>query len=246
MATGQTKTDFISYVGAVALQDAPKYGIKVVSPIIAQAIIESNWGRSGLATSGKNLFGIKCGSSWTGKSINMSTKEEYQAGVLTNIKANFRAYDSWEDSIHDYFKFISTKRYAALKNCTDALSYCTAIKNAGYATSSSYVTTLMQCIKSNNLDIMYDPLVQKTATAETTTPNITQKPKTYADLVNDVMNGLYGNGEDRKAALKAAGYEPNAIQHMVNQKCAIDDLTNKCTKYYNIVQKVKEVLTDEI
>ena len=115
MRTGvQKKDDFINFVACVAMADANTKGLHVVSPILAQAIIESNWGESGLATLGNNLFGIKCGSSWKGASINMKTREEYSPGTLTTISDNFRKYNSWEESIPDYFSFISTEKSRGL------------------------------------------------------------------------------------------------------------------------------------
>lgn len=247
MITG-AQSNFINQVASVASVDAPSYGIHVISPIIAQAIIESNWGKSGLATKGKNLFGIKCGSKWTGASINMRTKEEYSPGTLTTISSNFRKYDSWTESIHDYFKFISTKRYAALKLCTTPLEYCTAIKAAGYATSSSYVNTLMNCINTYNL-ASYDKLI---GTAIQPTPEPIPEPVVetpivavidYSKIIAEVMTGIYGNGDDRIIRLARNGYNPLAVQFMVNQQTLINDLTKERDLYYNIINKVKEDIT---
>lgn len=130
------------------------YGIKVASPIIAQAIIESNWGKSGLAKY-YNYFGLKCGSCWKGASVNMNTKEEYKAGVLTNISANFRAYSSMEEGVKGYFDFINTKRYANLKGVTDPKEYLKKIKEDGYATDSKYVSKMLTCITNYGLKV-YD------------------------------------------------------------------------------------------
>lgn len=257
MATGQ-QNEFISYVASIASVDAPKYGIKVISPIIAQAIIESNWGKSGLATKGMNLFGIKCGSSWKGDAINMQTNEEYTPGSYTQISALFRKYNSWDDSIHDYFKFINTKRYAALKNCTTPREYCEAIKAAGYATSSTYVDTLMKCINTYSLTD-YDGIVELLDTStlpdkpeidysvqpkpiETPVQNVTSVID-YSKVITDVINNLYGNGDDRIIRLAKNGYNPTAVQYMVNQQLTIDDLTNKLNQAYNVINKVKEAIS---
>lgn len=94
LLTKEQKT-FIENIAKYVEKYAASYGVCVHSPIIAQAILESGWGKSGLAKY-HNYFGMECGSSWEGKSVNMQTKEEYTAGVLTDIKANFRAYDSME------------------------------------------------------------------------------------------------------------------------------------------------------
>ena len=91
-----TNQEFIQSVAKYVQKYAKSYGILVHSPIIAQAILESGWGKSKLAAQYHNYFGLKCGSKWTGKSVNMTTKEEYQPGTLTTIKDNFRVYDSMD------------------------------------------------------------------------------------------------------------------------------------------------------
>ena len=104
------KETFIRKVAEKVSKYAPLYGISVHSPIIAQAIIESGWGKSGLASKYHNYFGLKCGSSWKGKSVNMTTKEEYKVGTITNIRDNFRVFDDFDDGIRGYFEFINTRQ----------------------------------------------------------------------------------------------------------------------------------------
>ncbi|HEP1471838.1 TPA: glucosaminidase domain-containing protein, partial [Streptococcus pyogenes] len=61
------------------------------------------------------LFGIKADASWTGKSFNTKTQEEYQAGVITDIVDRFRAYDSWDESIADHGQFlVDNPRYQSV------------------------------------------------------------------------------------------------------------------------------------
>lgn len=147
------QSQFISMVIGYIMMYAKQYGYyaQAIPAILAQAICESNWGRSSLSAKYNNFFGMKCGSSWKGKSVNMSTKEEYEPGTLTNIKANFRAYDTVEDGIKGYFDFISTSRYANLKTATTYTEYLNRIKADGYATSSTYVSTLTGIIRTYNL-----------------------------------------------------------------------------------------------
>ncbi len=141
---------FIAKIGPLIQAEAAKRGYKVASAIIAQAVLESRYGESGLAKY-HNYFGLKCGSSWKGKSVNMTTKEEYTPGVLTSIKDNFRAYDSMEEGVKGYFDFISTARYANLKTAVTAEMYLALIKSDGYATSSSYVKNNMAVVNKYNL-----------------------------------------------------------------------------------------------
>ena len=108
--SNESRQKFINDVAGYVMKYAPMYGICVNSPIISQAILESQYGESGLAKYW-NLFGLKCGSKWTGPSVNLKTKEEYTPGTLTDIKANFRVYPNMEEGVKGYFDFINTSRY---------------------------------------------------------------------------------------------------------------------------------------
>jgi len=144
--TGEQKS-FIEEIAPIVQKYAPQYGIKVCSPIIAQAILESAWGGSKLSAVYHNYFGLKCGSQWTGRSVNMTTKEEYTPGTKTTIKDNFRAYDSMEDGVKGYFEFLRLKRYKNLRGITDPEEYLKTIKADGYATSSTYIADNMRLIE---------------------------------------------------------------------------------------------------
>lgn len=150
MATAKQIKNFIAEIAPYIVAYAKKYGYKVASPIIAQACLESAYGTSGLAK-WNNFFGMKCGSSWKGASVNMATKEEYTVGTLTDIRANFRAYESMDAGVKGYFDFISAKRYANLKTATTAEQYLEMIKADGYATSSTYVKNNMAVVNKYNL-----------------------------------------------------------------------------------------------
>lgn len=157
MATAAQAKQFIKEIAPIIQRYAKQYGYKVASPIIAQACIESAFGTSSLGFRYHNYFGMKCGSSWKGKSVNLATKEEYKPGTLTSIKANFRAYDSMDEGVNGYFVFISSKRYSNLKEATTPKEYLEMIKADGYATSSAYVNTNMSCINKYDLT-KYDNL----------------------------------------------------------------------------------------
>lgn len=145
------KTEFITKISGYVKKYAPAYGILVYSPIIAQAILESGWGESKLASQYHNYFGLKCGSKWTGRSVNLTTSEEYTPGVHTTIKDNFRVYDSMEDGVKGYFEFIQLERYHNLRGITDPKKYLETIKADGYATSSTYVEKTYKLITQYDL-----------------------------------------------------------------------------------------------
>lgn len=146
-----TNSEFIEQIAKCVKKYAYVYGIEVHSPIIAQAILESGWGKSDLASKYHNYFGLKCGSAWKDKSVNLSTKEEYKVGTLTSIRDNFRVYDSMEAGVKGYFDFINTRRYANLKGVKSPEEYVKRIKADGYATSSKYVNNIMRVIRNNKL-----------------------------------------------------------------------------------------------
>ena len=133
-----TNQEFIDQIAGYVKKYAAIFGICVHSPIIAQAILESGWGESKLAANYHNYFGLKCGTKWTGKSVNMNTQEEYEPGVLTMIADNFRVFDSMEDGVKGYFEFIQLARYQNLKGITDPQKYLETIKADGYASRSMF------------------------------------------------------------------------------------------------------------
>ena len=143
--------EFINMIAPLIISEGKKRGYSIFSTVIAQAIIESNSGKSILGYKYHNYFGMKCGSRWKGKSVNLKTKEEYTVGTLTTIKDNFRVYDSIEEGVKGYYDFISTKRYANLKESKTYVEYAENLKADGYATSSKYVNTLCTTVDAYNL-----------------------------------------------------------------------------------------------
>ena len=207
-----TNSEFIEQIGKYVEKYACKYEIKVHSPIIAQAILESGWGRSTLASKYHNYFGLKCGSSWTGKSVNLRTSEEYEIGVHTQIRDNFRVFDDMESGIKGYFDFINYSRYANLKGVTDPETYVNNIKNDGYATSSKYIENLMKVISENNLT-RFDG---KDDEAKKFTGEVLSGKEIIEILAKRVIKGDYGNSQERKDKL---GVLYPIVQQRVNELC---------------------------
>lgn len=210
-----TNNEFIEQIAKCVKKYAYVYGIEVHSPIIAQAILESGWGKSGLASKYHNYFGLKCGSSWKGKSVNMATKEEYKVGTLTNIRDNFRVYDSMEAGVKGYFDFINTSRYANLKGVKSPEEYVRRIKADGYATSSKYVDNIMRVIRDNKLT-RFDDKVGENMKKEELTGKVLSGKEIIDILAKRVINGDYGVGADRKAKL---GELYPIVQKKVNELC---------------------------
>ena len=156
--TGQkgtaTEIQFISSVLPGALQNYKKYKV-YPSITIAQSILESGWGKSGLTKKGNNLFGIKSSSSWKGESINMRTAEYTSSNKKYYINANFRKYPTLADSILDHGKFLNeNSRYAnhGVFIAENSSKQAFALQRAGYATSPTYAIQLISLIQRYNLD----------------------------------------------------------------------------------------------
>lgn len=210
-----TNSGFIEQIAKCVKKYAYVYGIEVHSPIIAQAILESGWGKSSLASKYHNYFGLKCGSSWKGKSVNMATKEEYKVGTLTNIRDNFRVYDSMEAGVKGYFDFINTSRYANLKGVKNPEEYVKRIKADGYATSSKYVDNIMRVIRDNKLT-RFDGNGDGDMKKEELTGRALSGNEIIDILAKRVINGDYGVGADRREKL---GELYSIVQKRVNELC---------------------------
>ena len=225
MPTYNEAQAFIEKIAPLIQKESKKRGYKVASPIIAQACCESAFGASSLGYKYHNYFGMKCGSSWKGKSVNLKTKEEYTVGRLTTIRDNFRAYDSMEEGIAGYFDFIDTKRYANLKEANSPRQYLEFIKADGYATSSSYIATNMNIVDKYNLR-RFDE-----ASFKPITP----------DLISKVIDNVFGSGNARVIALTNEGFDPIEVQAKVNEvhKLAkeLEPFKNKCGEYFECVLK---------
>lgn len=151
MAITQDQKSFIERVGKLAAADMKKSGV-LASLTIAQAILESGWGKSGLTVKANALFGIKAGQSWKGRVYSAQTQECYDGATFTTITALFRAYDSWADSVADHSALLTgLARYKAVVGERDHKAACRAIKAAGYATDPNYADKLIQIIESYGL-----------------------------------------------------------------------------------------------
>ena len=218
-----TNSEFIEEIAIYVKKYAGDYGIMVHSPIIAQAILESGWGRSTLASEYHNYFGLKCGGAWNGKSVNMATQEEYEVGVMTDIRDNFRVFDSMEDGVKGYFDFINYSRYSNLKGVTDPEEYCRLIKEDGYATSSTYVDSLVRVIYDNNLtrfdnDEPINEEIEEGDGDDMTREELTGEALTGEAIIDilasRVIRGDYGNGQER---IDKLGKLYSVVQDRVNE-----------------------------
>ena len=151
METESDRKAFIQEIGPLVSADMRRSGI-LASLALAQAILESGWGLSGLAVKGNALFGIKAGASWKGRVYSADTKECYDGVSMTTVRAAFRAYDSWAESIADHSAILTgNARYSAVVGERDYRKACHAIKDAGYATDPAYPEKLIKLIEAYGL-----------------------------------------------------------------------------------------------
>lgn len=150
MATQAQVKAFIDTLGPIAVKVCKErgYGNAQVWTCICQAACETGWGTSSLMTKANAFFGIKAFSGWQGKVYNAATSECYDGKTYTNITACFRAYDSLEDSVKDYFDLLEWERYSECLKKTTVKDCITVIKNGGYATSPSYINTICSIYES--------------------------------------------------------------------------------------------------
>lgn len=192
MASNSQK-EFINCIGSLAQRDMKKTGV-LASLTIAQAILESGWGKSSLSTIGKALFGIKAGNSWKGKVYNAKTKECYDGSTFVTIDASFRAYNSWEESINDHSALLcGLSRYKNIIGETDYKKACKAIHVAGYATDPTYADKLINLIETYNLN-QFDIVKEETIMSNITLDNT---PDTWAiEAVEWAKNNGILKGDD--------------------------------------------------
>ena len=144
--TSTQQAAFASALWPDAQQAARQLGVNPVT-LLAQAALETNWGRSVPHDSGgetsNNLFGIKAGSSWSGPAVSSST-QEYSGGTATAVKAQFRSYGSASQCFQDYVDLLkSNPRYAAaLGTGNDVQAFGSALQQGGYATDPAYASKL--------------------------------------------------------------------------------------------------------
>lgn len=143
------KQEFIKSILEGAMAGFKEYHI-LPSLTIAQAILESNWGKSTLSAKGNNLFGMKATASCK-DTITLPTYE-YVRGEKVKIDANFKAYPTLKDSILDHNILLRKgKRYQRVRDCNDYNDGAMALYSCGYATDPEYPQKLISIIEEYDL-----------------------------------------------------------------------------------------------
>lgn len=152
-----SKQEFIEKIAQAVRKIAPEFGIKVYSPIIAQACLESAYGTSNKAKY-NNYFGLKYREDrltcHKGTFVDGSS-EQLPDGSYVPITDQWYSFETLEDGVRGYFQFTNIDRYKNLKGVTDARQYLELIKEDGYATSLKYVDNVYKTLINNSL-LKYD------------------------------------------------------------------------------------------
>jgi len=151
----QSAEEFVRRLHPYAEQAAKELGVEP-KVILAQAALETGWGRSLIKNSNGsnsfNLFNIKADKAWQGKQAQVATLE-FDQGIPKKVNAGFRSYDSFKESFRDYVDFIkSNPRYGdALKKAGNAEQYMHELQRAGYATDPKYADKVMSIYQGNTM-----------------------------------------------------------------------------------------------
>lgn len=147
------KLDFIKEIAPIAQNIDHEYGI-FASLTIAQAALESDFGRSTLASKYHNLFGVK------GSDLS-NTKEletqEYLNGKWVTITDRFRVYPSVKESVTNHaLLFVNgttwnKNQYEHVLSAKSPSEAAKALEQDGYATDPTYASKLVELIQQYNL-----------------------------------------------------------------------------------------------
>ncbi|HIW61073.1 MAG TPA: sporangiospore maturation cell wall hydrolase GsmA [Candidatus Stackebrandtia excrementipullorum] len=154
-ASAVNQQAFIDSAGSSAKPSQEEYGVPA-SVTIAQAILESGWGDSGLAKKANNYFGMKCHDKQTGP-IAVDCMEtdtrECNDDECWDTTAWFRVYDSVADSFSDHGRNLhENPRYEkAFDHTDDADAFIREVHKAGYATDPKYTDKIVGLMKQYDL-----------------------------------------------------------------------------------------------
>jgi flagellar protein FlgJ len=145
-ATDAAKTNFVQDLWPRAQEAGQVLGVDP-RHLIAQAALETNWGRNMpqdiAGRCSNNLFGIKAAAGWSGPTVTSDT-QEYQDGVATSTSAQFKAYATPAQSFQDYVALLrNNPRYStALNTGGDVQAFATGLQRGGYATDPDYASKI--------------------------------------------------------------------------------------------------------
>jgi flagellar protein FlgJ len=186
-----TPEQFVERIWPYAQRAAQMLGVDP-RMLVAQAALETGWGRhvpaAGDGEAGHNLFGIKAGRSWSGERASHLT-QEFRDGRMQAERAEFRTYDSVEQSFSDYVALLrGSSRYApALAAAGNNQAFASALQRAGYATDPQYAAKLTAIAHGPRLNRALAEL--QATNAPSTPPELAQNLQDASDPVTRSLRG---------------------------------------------------------
>lgn len=175
MATAAQIAQWITRIGTIAKEQAKRhyqlFGRTIFPSVcIAQSCIESAWGTAPKMINANAVFGIKVGSgkkwggAWNGKSYKTGTVEYYDGKNATRISDSFRAYDTIEQSVEDYYDLLTkSERYKYAWDVRTPRACIEGIQKAPYATDPGYVNKVMSIIEKYGLTVYDNDILKSSA-----------------------------------------------------------------------------------
>ncbi|MEG0079552.1 glucosaminidase domain-containing protein [Enterococcus sp.] len=225
-----TTQRFIKTIGEDARNLGQKHGL-YASVMIAQAILESASGNSSLASPPNyNLFGIK--GSYKGTSVNFATQEDDGGGNHFTIRANFRKYPSYKQSLEDYVKLIrgglpyNHNFYSGVwKSNTKSYQDATRFLMGRYATDTSYAAKLNGLIRTYNLTAYDIPAVK---VENLTNPILDKKTENSKNNERDIEKNITVATEKSVQPNRKVNKKQATVAHTVK---AGESLVSICRLY---------------
>ena len=188
MAKSTSRQQYIDQYAEYAMEQMRRYGIPA-SVTLAQGIIESANGKSTLAETANNHFGVK--GTFNGAYV-----------VANDDKPNekFKKYDNVGQSYEDHSKVLMASRYQKYVSSLspdDYKGWATGIKKGGYATDSNYVSTIVGVIEGNNLQ-KYDQMVME---------QMKREGRQFGVASNPLSAASQGNPSTLSTSLKRTGFD---------------------------------------
>ena len=188
MAKSTSRQQYIDQYAEYAMEQMRRYGIPA-SVTLAQGIIESANGKSTLAETANNHFGVK--GTFNGAYV-----------VANDDKPNekFKKYDNVGQSYEDHSKVLMASRYQKYVSSLspdDYKGWAAGIKKGGYATDSNYVSTIVGVIEGNNLQ-KYDQMVME---------QMKREGRQFGVASNPLSASSQGNPSTLSTSLKRTGFD---------------------------------------
>ena len=188
MAKSTSRQQYIDQYAEYAMEQMRRYGIPA-SVTLAQGIIESANGKSTLAETANNHFGVK--GTFNGAYV-----------VANDDKPNekFKKYDNVGQSYEDHSKVLMASRYQKYVSSLSPYDYkgwAAGIKKGGYATDSNYVSTIVGVIEGNNLQ-KYDQMVME---------QMKREGQQFGVASNPLSAASQGNPSTLSTSLKRTGFD---------------------------------------